>query len=131
MLDIAASTPIDLVSSAHPTRIRAYFDNTPPVAYKHFQLMPILNALHTMPGQQVPATITTWGELLPHYGRFTSLGALLNAVKAHISHIEGRTVTSIMQLDLNTPASVEIQIEFDTPIFYANGPAILKVYFQS
>jgi hypothetical protein len=127
LLEISAQLPIN-----SNTMIRAQFGSAtppPPPANEILPLIPILNALHDMPWQQLPTTITTWGELLPHYGRFASLPALINAVKDQISAQTGRTVVDIKQIG----AAMLLEITMQTPIDTINPShraTQIMVYYQ-
>ena len=92
---------------------------------KDYDLLPILQALNN--GTSIPSTVQTWTQLLPVLGRYASLPALVNAVKAYISEQEGgATVTDIKQIG----ATSELQIDGQTPIDTVNGSTRIRAYFE-
>ena len=130
IMQVGAAMPIEITEQTpinSATRIRVYYESNtppPPPSVVTLNLWPILNALIEVPGQQIPATVTTWGALLPFYGRFTSLPALINAVKAEISsQHDGRTVAILQQIGATQAHDITHDLHFDRS-------TLLRVAFQ-
>jgi hypothetical protein len=128
IMQVGAAMPMEITEQTSinsATRIRVYYEANeppPPPSTATLNLWQILNTLQ-VPTHQIPVTGTTWGALVPLAG-FSSLPALINAVKAEISRQhDGRTVAILQQIEATQAHDITLDLHFDRS-------TLLRVAFQ-